>query len=190
MRLRTAIFAIGLAPLAPVVAWAAFKPMRVLAPELLGLQCTESHVCVDDPARLVEAVKLRNDAVAFVNDRVGPLGPPPRVVFCSTPECAKSYGFTSQGAYSVGTIGVAISPRGWHDYFLRHELIHQVQAQRFGSLTAWLFKPNWLLEGMAYSLSEDPRRPLPAPLEGWRSHFEGWYSSVGTSKLWQAADAE
>jgi hypothetical protein len=34
--------------LVPAAAWAAFKPIRVIAPALLGLHCAESGVCVED----------------------------------------------------------------------------------------------------------------------------------------------
>jgi hypothetical protein len=37
---------------------------------------------------------------------------------------------------------------------------------------------------MAYSLSHDPRKPLPKPLEGYRSQFEAWFKQVGPARLW------
>ena len=189
MRTRRIVFAAIVLHVVPIAAWAALKPMRVFAPELLGLHCSARGVCVDDLSRLDEATELKDEAVAFVNRRVGVVQTVPRTVFCATSQCAKAFGFTSQGAYNVGTFGVVVSPRGWHSYFVRHELIHHLQNERLGSLNAWLFKPNWFLEGMAYSLSEDPRRPLPEPLEAWRAHFEAWYPNTGAANLWQAAEA-
>ncbi len=188
MRIRKSLILLAIAHLLPVVAWASFKPIRVLAPELLGLHCTQHGVCIDDLGRLPEAIALKSEAISFVSDRVGTIKNIPRVIFCSTPACAKSFGFTSQGAYNVGTFGMAIGPRGWHSYFVRHELIHHLQNERLGSLNAWFFKPNWFLEGMAYSLSEDPRHPLPQPLEGWRHEFEAWFSNVGLANVWAAAE--
>ena len=172
----------------PITAWAAFKPLRVLAPELLGLYCSEAGVCVDDPSRLAEAIALKQEAVAFVSARVGPLQGVPRAVFCSTAACAKAFGLSRQRAYNVGTMGAVIGPRGWQSHFVRHELIHHLQCEHLGSLNAWLFKPEWFREGMAYSLSDDPRRPLPEPLEGWRRRFERWQSEVGATNLWRAAE--
>ncbi len=189
MRSRHLFIAAFVVHLVPLAAWAAFKPIRVFAPELLGLHCSAQGVCVDDVSRLAEATELKVEAVAFVNQNVGRIQQVPRAVFCSTNQCAKAYGFSSQGAYNVGTYGLVVSQRGWHSYFVRHELIHHLQNERLGNLNAWLFKPNWFLEGMAYSLSEDPRRPLPEPLEGWRNRFEQWLPSVGESNLWRAADA-
>jgi hypothetical protein len=189
MRTRNIIVMAFVIHLVPVAAWAAFKPVRVLAPELLGLHCSAQNVCVDELTRLAEATALKDEAVSFVNQNVGSIHRIPRAIFCSTVDCARAFGITSQGAYNVGTYGMVISPRGWHSHFVRHELIHHVQNERLGSLNAWLFKPNWFLEGMAYSLSEDPRRPLPEPLEGWRDRFEKWLAAAGKADLWQAAQA-
>lgn len=189
MRIRNLVFAALVVHLVPVAAWAAFKPVRVLAPELLGLHCSARGVCVDELSRLNEATALKDEAVAFVNQNIGRVERVPRAVFCSTNQCSKAYGFTSQGAYNVGTYGLVVSPRGWYPYFVRHELIHHLQNERLGSLNAWIFKPNWFLEGMAYSLSEDPRHPLPEPLEGWRVRFEQWYSTVDMENVWSAAGA-
>lgn len=173
---------------APFAAWAFFKPVRVLAPELLGLSCTAQGVCVDDPARLAEAVALKQEAVDFVQNRIGALHAVPRAIFCASAPCAKAFGFTSNAAYNVGTLGLVVSPRGWHPYYLRHELIHHLQNERLGSLNAWWFKPAWFVEGMAYSLSEDPRHPLPAPLEGYRVDFDAWARQFGTGDLWVQAE--
>jgi hypothetical protein len=189
MRISRIVIAVLATHLIPVVAWAAFKPIRVIAPELLGLHCANSGVCVDDIQRLAEAEALKRDALAFVTSKVGGIEHPPRTIFCSTMECTKAFGFTSNGGYNVGTFGIAISYRGWKPYFVRHELIHHLQNERLGTLNAWLFKPKWLTEGMAYSLSEDPREPLPQPLQGWRTSFESWRVSIGDRNIWQAAES-
>jgi hypothetical protein len=188
MRKQKLYIAVIVAHLAPVAAWATVKPVRVLAPQLLGLHCSAEGICVDELSRLGEAVALKSEAVAFVNSHVGRIERVPRGIFCSTSQCAKSYGFTAQGAYNVGTYGFVVSPRGWQPHFVRHELIHHLQNEHLGSLNAWLFKPNWFVEGMAYSMSEDPRRSLPEPLEGWRRSFEDWYPSIGAENLWRAAE--
>jgi hypothetical protein len=146
----------------PVAAWAFVKPVRVLAPQLAGLTC-HGKVCVDDLSRLSEATGLYENAVGYVRDNIGEFQAEPRAVFCSTKACSRSFGFTSTLAYTVATAGVVISHRGWRPYLVRHELIHHLQNEHLGSLRAWLFKPAWFREGMAYSLSQDPRRPLPEP---------------------------
>ena len=171
----------------PLVTWAAFKPIRVFAPQLAGVQCTDMNICIDDLSRLEQAAALRNEAVTFVESRIGKIQKVPKYIFCSSAECAKSFGFTSNAAYHVGTSGIVIGPRGWQAHFARHELIHHLQMENIGSLHALIFTPTWFVEGMAYSLSQDPRRPLPQPLEDWRTRFDRWYPSVQGQDLWATA---
>jgi len=183
--LKKVIFLVALA--LPLAAWAFVKPARVLAPGLEGVTC-EGLLCVDDPARRAEAAALYRDAFQFVQTSVGAMQVEPRAVFCSTAACSEKFGLLRRNAYNVGTFAVVIGDRGWKPYFVRHELIHHLQNERLGSLRTWLFKPAWFREGMAYSLSGDPRRPLPQPLQGYRSEFEGWFRPVGLAKLWVEAE--
>ncbi|MEO5688058.1 MAG: hypothetical protein ABIR54_11890 [Burkholderiaceae bacterium] len=182
---RPWLILVALLSIAPAT-WAAFKPIRVLAPEWVGMTC-EGRVCVEEPARLHAAQALYADALAFVDARVGAVAAPPRIAFCSTLACSRRFGFTSQGAYTVGTSGIAISYRGWQPYFVRHELIHHLQNERLGSVRAGFFKPAWWREGMAYSLSEDPRRPLTPSLEVLRASYETWEKALHGRDVWQAA---
>jgi len=171
----------------PLAAWAFVKPVRVLAPELAGLTC-HGKICVDDLSRLSEATGLYENAARYVRDNVGELQSEPRAVFCSTKACSESFGFSSTLAYTFGTAGVVISHRGWRPYLVRHELIHHVQNEHLGSLRNWLFKPTWFREGMAYALSNDPRKLLPEPLQGYRSEFETWSKQVDPGQLWLEAE--
>jgi hypothetical protein len=171
----------------PLAAWALVKPVRVLAPQWAGVSCVAT-VCVDDLSRLPEAQQLANEAIEFVQLNVGQLRHPPRMIFCSGKACSKSFGFTFDGAYNVATVGLVISDRGWQPYYVRHELIHHLQNEKLGSLQAWLLKPDWFKEGMAYSLSQDPRHPLPEPLEGYRNQYEAWAKRVGTQQIWHEAE--
>ena len=173
--------------LLPIAAWAFVKPVRVLAPQLEGLTCVK-RICIDDEARRGEALRLYAEALEYVQGKVGVLETPPRAVFCSTEACSRSFGFVEQNAYTFGTASFAISHRGWRPYFVRHELIHHLQNERLGSLRTWLFKPVWFREGMAYSLSADPRNPLPEPLQGYRARFDAWFKEVGAARLWTEAD--
>jgi hypothetical protein len=191
MRIRLPVIVLAVAASLPAITWATFKPIRVLAPQWVGLTCTGQNVCVDDVAKLPDALALREEALSFVATRVDRIGNVPRFVFCSQQACARSFGFSPyQGAYHVGTSGVVIGPLGWRPFFVRHELIHHVQMENIGSMHALLFTPTWFIEGMAYSLSEDPRRPLPEPLEGWRNQFEAWYpAQQKKEEFWGVARA-
>lgn len=78
------------------------------------------------------------------------------------------------------------APRAWQGHFVRHELIHVLQAQRLG-LARRLLLPTWFVEGMAYALSEDPRHPLAEPWEAHRTRFNTWFQGIKADRLWQAA---
>ncbi|WP_258400630.1 hypothetical protein, partial [Burkholderia multivorans] len=153
----------------PIAAYALIKPLRVAVPALVpGVSCAHAPICIDDASKLADAQQLYRDGYARAAAAVGAFGDAPRVVFCSTRACADAFGLGERAALTLGTGGVVIAPRGWHAYFVAHELIHHRQAETLGNL-AVLTKPRWLIEGMAYSLSGDPRHPLKEPFEGWRA---------------------
>ncbi|MDR1990504.1 MAG: hypothetical protein LBQ09_09785 [Acidobacteriaceae bacterium] len=183
---KITIAAVLFALLAPAAAWAAFKPIRVIAPELLGLHCAASGVCVEDPSSVSTAESLYTESVAFVSSTVSPLKGTPKVIFCSSETCARSFGLGARSALTVGTAGTVIGPHAWKPYYVRHELIHQLQGQQLG-VVSLLFKPSWFVEGMAYSLSQDPRQPLAEPFESYRNRFSFWYQEIGANHLWSHA---
>ena len=142
-------------------------------------------ICLDDEAKFLDATKLYEDAYHFVDTAMGPFQKRPRVVFCSTPDCFQSFGFKST-AGDLGRWGIVIGPRGWSDYYLRHEMIHHRQAEELGALAS-IRDPQWFIEGMAYSLSDDPRRPLSEPWQKFRARFEEWYQKAGKHHLREEA---
>ena len=170
----------------PLAAWAFFKPVRILAPELAGVTCVSAVICIDDSSRLAEASDLYQNALQFVGSSIGEIEQSPRVVFCASEACNESFGFKS-AANTIGTFGIVISPRAWKPYYLRHEMIHHLQKERLGNVKGWLVTPDWFMEGMAYLLSEDPRPTLPEPLQQYRSEFATWYKQVGRERLWLEA---
>ena len=170
----------------PVAAWAFFKPVRVIAPELAGVSCINDTLCTDDVSRFQEVAKLYDEALHFVGSSVGSIENKPRVIFCSTDACFQSFGFKKQAGANIGIFGIAISPRAWQPYYVRHEMIHHLQNEKLGMINAWR-EPQWFMEGMAYSLSEDPRAKLSEPFEQYRSQFENWYNRVGKDRLWTEA---
>ena len=161
---------------------------HLVAPELFGLQCA-GHVCTDQPNRRDEAAGLYDDAVADLTGRLGPVPPPHRVVFCSTTACYRTFDTGQSTASTIADIGIVIGPRGWEPFYVRHELIHHWQAQRLG-LSARYQDPRWLIEGMAYTLSDDPRRTLVEPNQTYRRQFRSWYATIDHHELWAAAARE
>ena len=171
----------------PPTTWALWKPIRVLAPELAGVKCYSGNVCTDDPSKVSEALSLRENALHFVELKAGHFQANPRMIFCTTPQCDRSFGFTNNAAYNFGSSGLVVSSRGWQPYYIRHELIHCIQVERIGGFHMLFRTPTWLIEGMAYSMSEDPRRPLREPLESYRKEYELWAFQESSKTLWQRA---
>lgn len=171
----------------PAIAWLLFKPVRVLAPQLVsGVSCVTETICMEDTARYDEAEALYNDVSSFLEASVASFENRPRIIFCSTQECFRSFGFNKSSAGTVGVSGIVISPRGWTRYYLSHEMLHHLQSERLGIYKQWR-SPEWFKEGMAYALSEDPRQELSEPWQQYRSRFEAWYQGVGKDRLWQEA---
>ena len=172
--------------LVPVAAWYLVKPVRVLAPTAVGVMCPTSEVCIDDPRQLDRARALYREAENFVSETIALPRGTPRITFCSTASCANAFGLGARSAVTVGTFGTVIGPKAWRTYYVRHEIIHYLQAERLGVLRL-LFKPSWFVEGMAYGLSEDPREPLAEPFETYRREFRKWFAAVGKASLWDRA---
>jgi hypothetical protein len=149
--------------LIPVATLAIPSPLRAFAPGLFGLVC-EDRVCVDDAQRLAEAQELVRSARTDVAQKLGAPHTLPLALFCSSEQCFLTFGKRRSTAATFGGKAMLIGPRGWAAHFVRHELIHAVQYEKLGLIRAWR-GPQWITEGMAYSLSEDPRRPLPAQLK-------------------------
>jgi hypothetical protein len=187
IRHRLKYLALTILVAVPLGTWEFWKPIRALAPELAGMKCYAGKVCIDDPSKVKEALSLRREALQFVERKVGSFQADPRVIFCTMPSCERSFGFTSNAAYSLGTAGVVVSAHGWQPHYIRHELIHCVQVERIGGFRMLFRTPSWLIEGMAYSMSEDPRRPLGEPWEKYRNEYEQWALQASSDTLWQRA---
>jgi len=171
----------------PLMAWAFVKPVRVVFPEFVsGISYLSKTICIEKHSNSQKAVKLYEDALQFVNSSVGVIAENPCVIFCSTETCFQSFGFNKGSAMAIGTFAIVISPRGWTDYYVRHEMIHHLQAERFGVFKQ-LQNPKWLKEGMAYSLSQHPRRIMPEAQQEYRRKFETWFQSIKKEQLWNEA---
>jgi hypothetical protein len=170
----------------PIVAWFVVKPVRVVLPKTQGVSCVSALVCVEDPEMANSAIALYDEAFDFVSATVTTLRSKPRVIFCSTEACANRFGLGARAALTFGTLGTVIGPRAWEAYLVRHEMIHYAQYEHLGVLKV-LRLPTWFVEGMAYSMSEDPHVPLGQPFEGYRSAFESWYASIDKQLVWREA---
>ncbi len=173
----------------PVAALAFFKPSRVVAPEAFGARCPVPTICVDDVGKYAEAAELYRTSRAYLETRWGLAVGEPRIIFCATETCGQRFGVGRRAAYTAGTLAIVVSPRGWKDFYLEHELIHYWQAVHFGNLVL-LNGKEWLIEGMAYALSNDTRDPLTQPFEGYRQTFKQWRERNSGKPLLQAVGEE
>lgn len=174
--------------LTPIVVWAAYKPVRIIAPQWNGVSCVTEQICIESPEKAEEAKVLYDSAVAFVNEFVGEVQRNPRITFCSSAECFGAFGFRAPAkAKTVGLSGIVVGPDGWKSHILRHEIIHHLQAERLGIIGQWC-SPPWFKEGMAYSLSKDARN-LTEPFKSYREKFGNWRTQVGQEQMWEAASA-
>ena len=189
MRQRIIILAIVLVILTPAAALAFFKPSRVFLPELAGVSCPERALCIEETNRLAEARALVAAATHAIEARLGKFDQPPRFIFCSSQACFESFGFKKATAQTLGEAGTVVGPRGWVDHYLKHELIHQWQAQKIGGMRMF-FAPEWIAEGMAYALSDDPRPTLAEPFQSYRIKFDAWYQQINGRDLVDAIKRE
>ena len=118
--------------LIPGASGAFYKPVRVLAPELNGVTCVGDIICMEDVSCHEEASKLYDEAFASVNTTVDELEEKPGVIFCFSRDCFDSFGFNRAGAHTVGITGIVVGPRGWKDYYMRHEMVQHLQVERLG----------------------------------------------------------
>ncbi|PKD40600.1 hypothetical protein JWZ98_10710 [Methylomonas sp. EFPC1] len=160
--------------LLPISAVAFFKPVRVLIPEAFGVSCNEQHLCVDNFSELAKAQSLLNDSKSYLATQWGLSIGEPKIIFCSTEQCRSTFGLSNKAGFTLGSFAIAVAPRGWQQHYVAHELIHYWQADHFGSL-ALLAGEHWLIEGMAYALSNDPRGELHQPFESYRQRFNDWH---------------
>jgi len=172
--------------IAPVGTWVFYKPIRILVPELNGITCINDHICVEDISKEEEAKSLYIKSHNFINIFVGKIKNNPKTIFCSSESCFESFGFQLPAkAKTIGSFGIVVSPKGWTEILLRHEMIHHLQVEKLGVIAQWR-APKWLKEGMAYSLSKDTRK-LKEPWSGYRAKFESWYQGIDKLALWDEA---
>ena len=164
---------VSLLVVVPAAAFAFYKPIRVLLPEVFGVSC-DQNVCVDNSAQRETALALFNSAKKSLGTRQGLVVDNPKIIFCSTEKCQTTFGLGKKAGFTFGTFGIVIAPRGWKEYYVAHELIHYWQVSNFGSLVLLNGEP-WVIEGMAYSLSNDPRKELREPFETYRHRFSEWH---------------
>jgi len=166
----------------PVAVFALVKPAKIIFPELAGASCAERWLCVEQPSTQIDAESLYNQAIRNVEEKLTPFEDPPKMIFCSSNECFSRFGLDKQAAASIAGFGIVIAPTGWQRHYIEHELIHQWQADNFGALSSWQ-APEWISEGMAYALSDDPREELSEPFQSYRQRYQQTYGKSSGQAL-------
>ncbi len=179
------ITALALLVAAPPLAWATFKPVRILAPELNGVKCRD-FVCVEKTSELPRAAQLQREAVAEVGRKLGALEQPPLTVFCSTRKCYHSFGGGMERGVTLFDWGVILPPESWVPHIVQHEYIHMLQAQQLG-LVGRRRTPAWFKEGMPFLVSDPPDHDLPAYARPYVARYLSWERKVGRDNVWRAA---
>ncbi|MBK8233723.1 MAG: hypothetical protein IPK72_24890 [Candidatus Eisenbacteria bacterium] len=170
----------------PLLIWGVVKPARLLAPTLSGVTQVADGVYVDDLSRAEEATLLHAEAVAFVQENVCKFKHPPIVVLCATNKSSVEFGLKKQAGHCWYGLGIVIAPMGWQPYYVRHEMIHHLQIEQLGILKVKTL-PQWFVEGMAYSMSDDPRPALSEPWQSYRTTFDKWLRNIERDKIWERA---
>jgi len=181
---KTALIALVVVASLPFVAWATFKPVRILAPELNGVTCT-GRVCVEDAARLPRAIRLQQAAMARTAEDIGPLERPPLTVFCSTRECYRSFGGGLERGATLLDWGVILPSESWQTYLVEHEYIHMLQAEKLG-LIGRQRTPDWFKEGMPFFISQPPDFDLPDYARPLVAKYRACERRVGRRHAWSA----
>ena len=177
------LLVVAVAVAAPAIAWAAFKPVRILAPELNGVSC-KRRVCVEVPDELSRAEQLQLAAVTRVGSKLVPLIRPPLTIFCSTRECYHSFGGGMERGATLFDWGVILPPESWVPHIVEHEYIHMLQAQELGLLGRQR-TPEWFKEGMPFHVSEPPDYDLPAYARPLADRYAAWEQRVGRDHVWE-----
>ena len=177
--------AAGMAIALPAIAWATFKPVRILAPTLNGVTCVD-RVCVEEPDRMAEAHALQQAAVSAVGRKLAPLEEAPLTVFCSSRECYRSFGGGKERGATLLDWGVILPPESWVAHIVEHEYIHMLQAQQLG-LRGRERTPDWFKEGMPFLVSAPPDYDLPGYARPLALRYAAWEKRTGRNKVWRAA---
>ena len=173
----------------PAAVFAFVKPAKIVFPQLAGVECIKEWICIDDANKFKEAELLYTSSLSEIEGKLTKFGKKPKVVFCSKQECISAFGLNKEAGISIGGFGVVIAPRGWKPHYVKHELIHQWQSENYGAISVWM-APHWIIEGMAYSLSDDPRSELSSPFHSYREKYNRVYSQLSGKSLKLALENE
>ena len=104
-----------------VCAFAFVKPVRVIAPEVSGLDCFD-ELCTDQPEKLEQLRSLYRSSSTEVEKKLGYAPTPRRIVVCKTVECYEKIRLCQINANTITKVGIVVDSGGWQSYYVLHEL--------------------------------------------------------------------
>lgn len=108
------------------------------------------------PVLRTEVINNYGEARSRIEEIYGSVESNPKVIACSTQECFEKFGGASARALNYGSIAFLLSPRGLTPEIISHEWSHNELYVRIGSFFKWLKIPQWLDEGLAVVVSNEP----------------------------------
>lgn len=135
------------------------RAIKLLAPTWFGMQRIANHVYVDKATTAPQRDEILT-IVSQAHDRVGryygAINCQPNLFFCSTEKSFQSFGGSRQTGATFWTAASLFSPRGQSSAIVAHEWSHAELHTRIGFWN-WLGVPQWFDEGLAVTVSEEPR---------------------------------
>jgi len=135
------------------------KGTKLWAPEWFDMEPIASRVFVDKempPAQRKRALELVAESEQRLVRYYGNVASTPKLFFCSTETCFRSFGGSTNRAKTFGDYGSLFSPRGLSVPILSHERSHSELYSRTGGFLTMRRVPSWFDEGLAVAVSEEP----------------------------------
>jgi hypothetical protein len=135
------------------------KGTKLWAPEWFDMEPIATRVFVDKempPAQRKRALELVAESEQRLVRYYGNVASTPKLFFCSTETCFRSFGGSTNRAKTFGDYGSLFSPRGLSVPILSHERSHSELYSRTGGFLTMRRVPSWFDEGLAVAVSEEP----------------------------------
>jgi len=135
------------------------KGTKLWVPEWFDMEPVAARIFVDKEMPSAQR-KRALDLVAESEQRLaryyGNVASTPKLLFCSTEACFRSFGGSTNRAKSFGDYASFFSPRGLSVPILSHERSHAELYSRAGGFLTMRRVPSWFDEGLAVAVSEEP----------------------------------
>ena len=135
------------------------RAIKVLTPTWFGMESIAARVYVDKamPVEQREHVlKMVEESKSQLANYYGDVSTTPKLLFLSSESGFRSFGGTGETGMSFFGYASLFSPRGLSSPIVAHEWSHVELYSRLG-FRNWRRVPQWFDEGLAVTVSEEPR---------------------------------